>query len=110
VKGHKFVETARVHISAGRGGNGCVSSRREKFVPRGGPDGGDGGRGGHVIIQADQNTHSLIRVHYNPISVLKTEAMAKAKNFMAATDKTSLSRSRAGQKSGTKKPAHSWLI
>lgn len=81
MKGHKFVETARVHISAGRGGNGCVSSRREKFVPRGGPDGGDGGRGGHVIIQADQNIHSLIRVHYNPHQRAKDGSHGKGKKL-----------------------------
>ncbi len=66
MKSHKFVETALATFSGGRGGNGCCSFRREKYVPRGGPDGGNGGRGGHVILQADRNTDSLIALYYHP--------------------------------------------
>ncbi len=55
-----FVDQAKFHVKAGDGGNGCVSFRREKFVPRGGPDGGDGGRGGSVIIETSTRLHSLI--------------------------------------------------
>jgi len=66
VKSHKFVETAKASLIGGRGGNGCVNFRREKGVPRGGPDGGDGGRGGHVLIQTDRNTDSLIALYYQP--------------------------------------------
>lgn len=66
MKGFKFVETAGADILAGCGGNGCASFRREKHVPFGGPDGGDGGRGGHVILQADVNVDSLITVYYQP--------------------------------------------
>ncbi len=66
MKGFKFVETAGADILAGCGGNGCASFRREKFVPFGGPDGGDGGRGGHVILQADPNVDSLISIYYQP--------------------------------------------
>jgi len=66
VKGFKFVETAGADILAGGGGNGCASFRREKYVPFGGPDGGDGGRGGHVILQADPNVDSLIALYYQP--------------------------------------------
>jgi GTP-binding protein len=66
VKGFKFVETAGADILAGCGGNGSASFRREKYVPFGGPDGGDGGRGGHIILQADPNVDSLIALYYQP--------------------------------------------
>ena len=54
-----FVDRVTVDVEAGRGGNGCVSFRREKFVPRGGPDGGDGGNGGSVLVQAEAGVDSL---------------------------------------------------
>jgi GTPase len=66
VKGFKFVETAGADILAGCGGDGCASFRREKYVPFGGPDGGDGGRGGHIILKADPNVDSLIALYYQP--------------------------------------------
>ncbi|MCF8057150.1 MAG: GTPase ObgE [Desulfocapsa sp.] len=55
-----FIDQAKFHVKAGDGGNGCVSFRREKYVPRGGPDGGDGGRGGNVILESSSRLHSLI--------------------------------------------------
>jgi GTPase len=55
-----FVDEASIHVKAGDGGNGCVSFRREKFVPKGGPDGGDGGDGGSVIMVADPNKNTLL--------------------------------------------------
>jgi GTP-binding protein len=54
-----FLDRVHIHCKAGDGGNGCMSFRRESNVPRGGPDGGDGGRGGHVIIRAEENLGSL---------------------------------------------------
>ena len=63
----KFVDQIRIHAKAGDGGNGCCSFRREKFVPRGGPDGGDGGRGGDIILQADIHTGSLVSLFYEPL-------------------------------------------
>ncbi|MCC5878546.1 MAG: Obg family GTPase CgtA [Idiomarina sp.] len=56
----KFVDEAEIRVDAGDGGNGCVSFRREKYVPRGGPDGGDGGDGGDVWLIADENLNTLI--------------------------------------------------
>ena len=55
----KFIDEAKIEVAAGRGGNGAVSFRREKYVPRGGPDGGDGGRGGSVFAVANENVNTL---------------------------------------------------
>ena len=55
-----FTDKVRIHVTAGNGGAGCMSFRREAHVPKGGPDGGDGGHGGNVIVQADLNVSSLI--------------------------------------------------
>lgn len=55
-----FVDEATIHVKAGDGGNGCVSFRREKYIPKGGPDGGDGGNGGSVILVADVNKNTLL--------------------------------------------------
>ncbi|MDE2402084.1 MAG: GTPase ObgE [Burkholderiales bacterium] len=60
----KFVDEATIDVAAGNGGSGCASFRREKFIPFGGPDGGDGGRGGHVYVQADRNINTLIDYRY----------------------------------------------
>jgi GTP-binding protein len=59
-----FVDEVKFFVKAGDGGNGCVSFRREKFVPRGGPNGGDGGRGGTVFLETDSRKHSLIDFRY----------------------------------------------
>lgn len=60
----KFVDEANILVTAGKGGNGCLSFRREKFIARGGPDGGDGGKGGSVFLQADQGLNTLVEFRY----------------------------------------------
>ena len=62
-----FVDEVDLHVAAGDGGNGCVSFRREKFVPRGGPDGGDGGRGGSVYLRATTHLNTLVKFTYHPL-------------------------------------------
>jgi GTPase len=62
-----FVDQIRIQAKAGDGGNGCVSFRREKFVPKGGPDGGDGGKGGDIILRTDIHKDNLVDFYYQPI-------------------------------------------
>ncbi|MEV2221599.1 GTPase ObgE [Nocardia vinacea] len=62
----KFIDRVVLHVRAGKGGHGCASVRREKFMPLGGPDGGNGGRGGDVILEVDPNVHTLLDFHFHP--------------------------------------------
>jgi GTP-binding protein len=61
-----FIDEVRILVKAGDGGNGCMAFRREKYVPRGGPSGGDGGRGGDVVLVADPHENTLLKYRFNP--------------------------------------------
>src|SRR5690349_99030 len=61
-----FIDEIKVYARAGHGGKGCVAFHREAFVPKGGPSGGNGGRGGNVILQADHDLNNLIAQYYTP--------------------------------------------
>jgi GTP-binding protein len=61
-----FIDEVIISVKAGNGGNGCLAFRREKYVPRGGPSGGDGGRGGDVILTASQHHNTLLHLRFNP--------------------------------------------
>ena len=62
----QFIDEATIRVQAGKGGNGCLSFRREKYIPKGGPDGGNGGEGGSVLLQADEALNTLIDFRYQP--------------------------------------------
>ncbi len=76
-----FVDRIKVFAQAGNGGRGCVSFRREKFVPKGGPDGGDGGRGGDVILRADRHVDNLTNLFYEPIIKAKNGGHGQGKKM-----------------------------
>jgi GTP-binding protein len=76
-----FVDRIKIFAQAGKGGRGCVSFRREKFVPKGGPDGGDGGRGGDVILRADQHTDHLAHLFYEPLIKAKNGGHGRGKKM-----------------------------
>src|SRR5512141_2570162 len=61
-----FIDEAKIYVKAGNGGNGCMAFRREKFVPRGGPSGGEGGKGGDVIMESSERHNTLIHFRFNP--------------------------------------------
>ena len=76
-----FVDQIRIHAKAGDGGNGCVSFRREKFVPKGGPDGGDGGKGGDIVLCTDIHKDNLVDFYYQPILRAKRGEHGLGKNM-----------------------------
>lgn len=76
----KFVDQAKIKVSSGKGGSGCISFRREAFVPKGGPDGGDGGKGGDVIMRADESLNTLLDCQYQQLYRAKSGANGMGKN------------------------------
>ena len=74
-----FYDRATVIVQAGRGGDGCVSFRREKFVPKGGPDGGDGGDGGDVVLLADPDMRDLSAFRFRGTCAASAACTARAR-------------------------------
>lgn len=79
MKSRLFVDSVVIHAKSGNGGNGITSFRREKYVPKGGPDGGDGGKGGHVIVKAHKDITSLVHLHYAPEQYAQNAEHGKGK-------------------------------
>ena len=75
----KFLDQAKIFIASGNGGDGCASFRREKYIEFGGPNGGDGGKGGDIIIKIDKNLNTLIDFRYQQHFKAKKEKMVKVK-------------------------------
>ncbi len=88
----KFVDEVIIHVEAGAGGNGCMSFRREKYAPRGGPDGGDGGGGGDVVLVGDPGISTLLDLRYNQHQRAKHGVHGKGKQMTGARSKDKLVR------------------
>ena len=99
----KFLDQAKVYIRSGDGGAGCVSFRREKFIEFGGPDGGDGGRGGDVVVEAVDGLNTLIDYRYQQHFKAQTggHGMGKDRARRRAA-RTSCSRCRSAPRSSTR--------
>ena len=80
----KFVDEATISVEAGKGGNGCLSFRREKYIPKGGPDGGDGGDGGSIILEADEAVNTLIDYRYQRQYRAKSGESGRGRNCTGA--------------------------
>lgn len=76
----KFIDTASIKLKAGNGGNGCISFRREKYVPKGGPNGGNGGNGASIYFIGDKSKHTLMDFRYK--SIYKAPDGEKAKEVI----------------------------
>jgi GTP-binding protein len=76
----KFVDEAEIRVEAGKGGNGCLSFRREKYIEKGGPDGGDGGNGGNVYMQADASLNTLVDFRFVPLYRAESGKPGQGKN------------------------------
>ena len=76
----KFVDEAEIRVEAGKGGNGCLSFRREKYIEKGGPDGGDGGNGGNVYMQADASLNTLVDFRFVPLCRAESGKPGQGKN------------------------------
>jgi GTP-binding protein len=81
----RFIDEAKIDVEAGNGGNGCVSFRREKYIPKGGPDGGDGGRGGDVILVGDTQKGTLLDLRYQRLYRARKGGNGSGKNRTGAS-------------------------
>ncbi len=84
--GPMFVDRVEIEVTAGNGGNGCCSFRRERYIPKGGPDGGDGGHGGSVIIMAEEGVDSLSRLGPPP-DVARAKRAARQRSESARAER-----------------------
>jgi len=82
-----FVDQVTISVHAGKGGDGCCSFRREKFIPRGGPDGGDGGKGGDVVLETDPNLSTLIDLRYQKLYKAEDGSAGKGKDMTGRSGK-----------------------
>jgi GTPase len=80
-----FIDRAKIYVQGGDGGNGVTAFRREKFVPRGGPSGGDGGRGGNVFLVTDSSLNTLLHLRYNPRHIAERGAHGEGSNRSGRT-------------------------
>lgn len=85
-----FIDYARIEVKAGDGGSGALSFRREKFVPKGGPDGGNGGHGGDVVIEGDSHKNTLIDFRYNKLYKAKNGVNGGGSNMTGATGENNI--------------------
>ena len=76
----KFVDQVQIEVEAGSGGDGCLSFRREKYIPRGGPDGGDGGEGGNIYLQADQRVNTLVDFRFKRVFKARNGCPGEGRN------------------------------
>src|SRR3546814_17352132 len=94
----KFLDEAKVFLKSGDGGNGCVSFRREKFIEFGGPNGGDGGRGGDIVFEAADRLNTLIDIRYAQNFKARRRADAQGRNMTGAEAHTQVNRLPPGAK------------
>ena len=90
----KFIDEAVIIVQSGDGGNGCISFRREKFIARGGPDGGDGGKGGNVILKATHRKRTLLDFQFNKQFKAKNGGHGQGQQKTGKTEPVSPSMSR----------------